>query len=72
MDRRQKYETQSRSHGGNMVNLTSVVLGRPPHLIYGVKRGKVPSSLRPHVILKRQALGSKYMHSFAVEDSLFS
>ena len=42
-----------------MVNLTPVVFGRPPILIYGVKRGKVPSSLRAHVILKRQALGSK-------------
>ncbi|CAB4018493.1 Hypothetical predicted protein [Paramuricea clavata] len=41
-----------------MVNLTSIVLGRPPHLIYGVKRGKVPTSLRPHVILKKQALGN--------------
>jgi hypothetical protein len=45
-----------------MVNLTSIVLGRPPHLIYGVKRGKVPTSLRPHVILKKQALGSEYFH----------
>ena len=42
-----------------MVNLTSVLFGRPPHLIYGVKRGKVPTSLRPNVILKKQALGSK-------------
>ena len=47
-----------------MVKLTSVVLGRPPHLIYGVKRGKVPTSLRPNVILKKQALGSKYFKCF--------
>ena len=58
------------------MNLTSVVLGRPPHLIYGVKRGKVPTSLRPHVILKKQALGnatcmeemSKLMNCFKREN----
>ncbi|XP_046859180.1 coiled-coil-helix-coiled-coil-helix domain-containing protein 1-like [Xenia sp. Carnegie-2017] len=41
-----------------MVVLSLVVFGRPPHLIYGVKRGKVPSSLRPNVIMKKQALGN--------------
>ena len=51
-----------------MVNLSSVVFGRPPHLIYGVKRGKVPTSLRPNVILKKQALGSKYFFGL---DNLF-
>ena len=47
-----------------MVKLTSAVLARPPHLIYGVKRGKVPTSLRPNVILRKQALGSKYFECF--------
>lgn len=52
-----------------MVVLSLVVFGRPPHLIYGVKRGKVPSSLRPNVIMKKQALGSMYilhLNSFLV------
>ncbi|KAK3727496.1 hypothetical protein QZH41_018363 [Actinostola sp. cb2023] len=33
-----------------MVNLTSILHGRGPHLIYGVKRGKVPTKLRPTVV----------------------
>lgn len=35
---------------GKMVNLTAVARGRKPHLIYGVKRGKVPTKLRPHLL----------------------
>ncbi|XP_031554045.1 coiled-coil-helix-coiled-coil-helix domain-containing protein 1-like [Actinia tenebrosa] len=33
-----------------MVNLSNILSARGPHLIYGVKRGKVPTKLRPTVV----------------------
>ncbi|XP_048581167.1 coiled-coil-helix-coiled-coil-helix domain-containing protein 1 [Nematostella vectensis] len=33
-----------------MVNISNVTLGKGPHLIYGVKRGKVPTKLRSTVV----------------------
>ncbi|PFX34096.1 coiled-coil-helix-coiled-coil-helix domain-containing protein 1-like [Stylophora pistillata] len=40
-----------------MVNLTTIAQGRKPLLIYGVKRGKVPTKLRPHMVPKPRTLG---------------
>ncbi|XP_068708933.1 small ribosomal subunit protein mS37-like [Montipora capricornis] len=37
-----------------MVNLTGIVRGRKPHLIYGVKRAKVPTKLRPHLLPRKE------------------
>ncbi|XP_073232780.1 small ribosomal subunit protein mS37-like [Porites lutea] len=37
-----------------MVNVTSIAFARKPRLIYGVKRGKVPTKLRPHLLPSRQ------------------
>lgn len=43
----------------NMVNLTTIAQARKPHLIYGVKRGKVPKKLRPHLLPQSEKLGGK-------------
>jgi len=40
-----------------MVNLTTITQARKPHLIYGVKRGKVPKKLRPHLLPQNEKLG---------------
>ncbi|XP_065072164.1 small ribosomal subunit protein mS37-like [Rhopilema esculentum] len=40
-----------------MVNLTNICAGRGQSLIYGVKRGKIPNSLRPRVLPKRREQG---------------
>ncbi|KAJ7392137.1 mitochondrial translation [Desmophyllum pertusum] len=40
-----------------MVNLTTIAQGRKPLLIYGVKRGKVPTKLRPHMLLRKEMGG---------------
>ncbi|KAL9978500.1 hypothetical protein ACROYT_G016023 [Oculina patagonica] len=40
-----------------MVNLTTIAQGRKPHLIYGVKRGKVPKKLRPHLLPQKENVG---------------
>lgn len=42
-----------------MVNLTTIAQARKPHLIYGVKRGKVPKKLRPHLLPQSEKLGGK-------------
>ena len=44
---------------GKMVNLTAVARGRKPRLIYGVKRGKVPTKLRPHLLPTKENDGSR-------------
>ena len=47
---------------GKMVNLTAVARGRKPHLIYGVKRGKVPTKLRPHLLPTKENDGSRCLN----------
>lgn len=37
-----------------MVNLTTITFARKPRLIYGVKRAKVPTKLRPHLLPSKQ------------------
>ena len=50
----------------NMVNLTTIAQARKPHLIYGVKRGKVPNKLRPHLLPQSEKLGGKLISSVPI------
>ena len=50
----------------NMVNLSNIVLGRKPLLIYGVKRGKVPTKLRPRLSPTKQERGSTCYFKFSL------
>ena len=43
-----------------MVNLNIALLGKRPGLIYGVKRAKVPTKLRPNLLPQKQTTGRKY------------
>ena len=62
------FKTQSRSSvlghyikvSLKMVNITNLCSGRGQSLLYGVKRGKIPTSLRPRVLPKRRDQGRKY------------
>ena len=53
-----------------MVNLTTISQARKPHLIYGVKRGKVPKKLRPHLLPQSEKLGGKNLTCVSKATSL--
>lgn len=45
-----------------MVNVTEQILARRQTIIYGVKRGRIPTALRPCVPPQKKEAGSKYLH----------
>jgi len=53
-----------------MVNLTTIAQARKPHLIYGVKRGKVPKKLRPHLLPQSEKLGGRLISSSATKTNM--
>lgn len=54
-----------------MVNITEQILARRQTIIYGVKRGKIPTALRPCVPPQKKEAGSKkfYLKRFYTSHS---
>ena len=42
-----------------MVGTATQLLARRQRIIYGVKRGKIPATLRPNVLPEKKEMGSK-------------